>query len=157
MEETAIHGAAVECAECASVGIRVGWLRGRGSAMIWRKREAISSRASSQEMRTKASWALGTGAARAFWLELSAHGIQHAVGRVDAVEILGNFGAEESAGDGVSGIALNFGGAAIFDGNENAAGIGTIVRAGGVDYALHVVIIKLGFLHHGGTETRRKP
>ncbi len=40
------------------------------------------------------------------------------------------------------GIALDFGGAAIFDSDQDAAGVRAVVRAGGVDDALHAHIIK---------------
>jgi hypothetical protein len=39
------------------------------------------------------------------------------------------------------GITLNFGGAAIFNGDQDAAGVRAIVRAGSVDDALHLQII----------------
>jgi hypothetical protein len=39
----------------------------------------------------------------------------------------------------VLGIALNPGGAAVFNGDQDAAGIRAVVRAGGVDDALHKV------------------
>ena len=40
------------------------------------------------------------------------------------------------------GIALNLGGAAVFDRDQDAAGVRTIVRAGGMDDALHRQIIR---------------
>jgi hypothetical protein len=40
------------------------------------------------------------------------------------------------------GIALNLGGAAIFDGDQDAAGVGTVVGTGGVDDGLHLQIIR---------------
>ncbi len=40
------------------------------------------------------------------------------------------------------GIALNFGGAAVLDGDQYAAGIRAIVRAGGMNDALHLQIIR---------------
>ena len=70
------------------------------------------------------------------------HWIQHTIRRVHAVQILGDFGAKESAGNGVPGIALDFGGAAVFDGDQDAAGVRAVVRAGGMDDALHPRIIK---------------
>jgi hypothetical protein len=42
-------------------------------------------------------------------------GIEQAVGRIFALQVLGDFAAEESAGDGMIGIAAQFGGAAVFD------------------------------------------
>src|SRR5205823_12336773 len=40
---------------------------------------------------------------------LTAHGIEHAVRRVNAVEILGDLGTEESAGDGMRRVTLDSG------------------------------------------------
>jgi len=40
------------------------------------------------------------------------------------------------------GIALDFGGAAVFDGDQDAASVWAVVRAGGVDDALHLPIIR---------------
>ena len=37
----------------------------------------------------------------------------------------------------MSGIALNASGTAVFDGDQNAAGVGAIVGTGGVDGLLH--------------------
>ena len=74
------------------------------------------------------------------------HRIKHTIGRIDSIKIFGNFGAEKSLGDRVLGIALNFGGASVFDGDQDAAGIGTVVRAGGVDDALHPRIIERFFV-----------
>ena len=86
------------------------------------------------------------------------HGIQHAIRRVHAVQILGDFCAKESVGNGVLGIALNFGGAAIFDGDQDAAGIRAVVRAGSVDNALHARIIGIiSPAGHRDTEKNSQP
>src|SRR5580658_5556254 len=82
----------------------------------------------------------GARATRAFGFYAS-HRIENAVGGVNTIQILSDFGAEESAGDGVFGITLDPGGATALDGNQHAAGVWAIVRAGGVDDALHPQII----------------
>src|SRR5208337_742852 len=69
------------------------------------------------------------------------HRIQHSLRRVHAVQIFGNFGAKKSARNRVLGIALNSGSPAVFDGDQDAAGVRAIVRAGSVDDALHPRII----------------
>src|SRR5208337_3494453 len=69
------------------------------------------------------------------------HRIQHPLRRVHAVQILGNFGAKKSPRNGVLGIALNLGGPAVFDGDQNAASVRAVMRAGSVDDALHLRII----------------
>jgi hypothetical protein len=57
------------------------------------------------------------------------------------------------------GIALDFGGAAIFDSDQDAAGVRAVVRAGGVDDALHPRIIKdsveMGLARLRRTQRRR--
>jgi len=61
---------------------------------------------------------------RSFWNAcLAAHGIEQAIGRVDAVEILRHLAAEKAARDRVRGIALHLDGASgqLVDGDENAA------------------------------------
>ena len=58
-----------------------------------------------------------------------------------AIEILRDFGAKEAAGYRVRRVSLNLGGAAVLHGDENAAGVGAIVRTGSVDNALHRAII----------------
>src|SRR6266853_3842691 len=70
------------------------------------------------------------------------HRIQHAIRRVHAVQILGDFGAKESASNGMLGIALDFSRAAVFDSDQDAAGVRAVVRAGGMDDVLHPRIIK---------------
>src|SRR6267154_3675844 len=72
----------------------------------------------------------------------ASHRIQDPVRRVHAVQILGDFGAKESSRNGVPGITLNLGGAAVFDGDQDAAGVRAVVRAGGMDDVLHPRIIK---------------
>ena len=91
----------------------------------------ISSSASSQVMRWKTpSPCVPLGATRRMR-------IQHAVGRVNAVQILGDFAAQEPAGDRMLGIALNLGRPAVLDRDQHGAGVRTIVRAGGVNGLLH--------------------
>ena len=91
----------------------------------------------------------------------ASHRIQHPIRRVNAVQILGDFGAKESAGNGMLRIALNFGSAAVFDSDQNAAGVRAIVRAGGVNDALHPRIIKdsveTGLAPSAAPEETRRP
>ena len=58
--------------------------------------------------------------------------IEQAVGRIFALQILRDFSTEEATGDGMIGIAAQSGGAAIFDVDEQAAGVGAIESADGV-------------------------
>ena len=66
----------------------------------------------------------------------AAHGIEQAVGRIDAVEVFGNLTAEESAGNGVAGVALKARRTAAFvDGDQQAAGVRAVVRTDSMDGA----------------------
>jgi hypothetical protein len=49
-------------------------------------------------------------------------------------------------------IALNLGRAAVFDGDEDTAGVRTIVRTGGMNHVLHALII--GEVTSRGDETK---
>ncbi len=159
VEETAVHGSAVERAQRASV--RVGQDRfapvfGNDPAQAMRNfvkslvpGDALpNSRRDSRprlSMRSAAPLQCGAGALSRVCLRslgsYPSHRIQHATRRVHAVQIFGDFRAKESAGNGVFWIALNLDGAAVFNGDQNAAGVRTIVRAGGVNDALHPRII----------------
>ena len=79
-----------------------------------------------------ARWASGPFGAAGF----AAQRIEDAVGGVDAVEILGDFAAEEALGDGLGGIAFDFDGAALLvDRDQDGAGVRAVVGADGVDDA----------------------
>jgi hypothetical protein len=63
--------------------------------------------------------------------------MQQAIGRVHAIQVLGNFAAEKSASDWMIRVALNSSGPPILNGNQDGAGIRAVVRAGGVNNAGH--------------------
>ncbi len=94
-------------------------------------RAAISSSASSHEMRSKASGPALPLAAILFI------GYSRRSGEYTRSRVLGNLAAEKSAGHGMIRIAFNSSGAPIFDGDQDGTGIGTVVRAGGVNNAGH--------------------
>src|SRR6266852_162814 len=166
MEETAVHGSTVERAERPSV--RVGQ---DGFGAIFDSDPAQSPRNFVKSLipgdafksrltrwsdgrprpstQIEASLTCGAGAlARVPTIRARplrphpSHRIKHPVRRVYAVQILGDFGTKESAGNGMLRIALNFGGAAVFDGDQDSAGVRAVVRAGSMDNALHAHIIK---------------
>src|SRR6266852_2888591 len=134
MEETTVHGSAVERAESTSV--RVGQY-GFGAIFVSDPAQAmrnfVESLVPGDAFKSGLiRWSDGmAGRGRPAlhsleqWSPLRlhpSHRIQHAIRRVHAVQILGDFGAKESAGNGVPGITLNLGGAAVFDGDQDAAG-----------------------------------
>ncbi len=111
----------------------------------------ISSKASSQEMRWKFSDDCGaTGVparverralARVPLRRHPPHGIQHAVRRVNPIQILCDLGAQEPARHRMRRIALNLDCATIFDGDQDTASIRTIMRTRGMDNFFHNVLI----------------
>src|SRR5260370_4024858 len=145
VEETAIHGSAIERAERAAV--RVGQ---DGFGAVFRNDLAQSMRNFVESLvpgdalkssrwsdgrprpsfQLEASIMCGAGAlarvrtirARSLRLHPS-HGIQHAIWRVHAFQILRAFGPKESAGNGMLRIALNFGGAPVIAGDHDAAAV----------------------------------
>ena len=73
----------------------------------------------------------------------SPHGIQHPVGRVHPIKILGDFGAQKAASDRVSRVTLDFCRPPILDGDQYPAGIRTVMRTSGMDNVLgHGLIIR---------------
>ena len=67
----------------------------------------------------------------------SPHRIEHSIGRIHALEIFGHFRAQEPASHRMRRITLDLCRPPVFDGDQNAAGIRTIVRASGVNDLLH--------------------
>lgn len=63
--------------------------------------------------------------------------MENTIGRIDAVQILGNFAAKESASDGMPRITLDARGPAIFNRHQHRAGVGTIVRTSSMDNVFH--------------------
>jgi hypothetical protein len=84
------------------------------------------------------------------------HGVEDAVRGVDAVQVLGDFGAQKSLGHRMGGVALNARSPAVFYGDQYSAGVGTIVRAGGMDDLLHDLDIIEGFTARGRKERALK-
>src|SRR6202521_3483547 len=139
MEETAVHGSTVECAERSTVRVgQDGFGAVFGSDPAQALRNFVESLVPGYALKSR-RWS--DGRPRPLRLH-SSHRIQHPIRRVHAVQILGDFGAKESAGDRMLTIALNLGGAAVFDSDQDAEGVTAVVRAGGMDDALHPRIIK---------------
>ena len=87
-------------------------------------------------MRSKASCSLPRVSGPFGDAGFATEGVEDAVGGVDAVEIFGDFAAEEALGDGLGGIAFDFDGAALLvDRDQDCAGVGAVVGADGVDDA----------------------
>jgi hypothetical protein len=65
------------------------------------------------------------------------HRIEHPIRRINAIQILRHFPAQESPRHRMPWIALNLRGTAIFHGDQNAASIRAIVRTRGMDDLFH--------------------
>src|SRR6202162_2423698 len=65
-----------------------------------------------------------------------AHGIQHAVRRIHAVQVLRHFRTQKSACYRMPRIPLNLRGAATLYGDQHSASVGAVVRTRGMDHLL---------------------
>ena len=111
MKEAAVHGAEAKHADGARIAVgkdRLGAVR----SAIACSRVAIASSASSQEMRSNASCSRPRSRAPLATPGFRRERIENAIGRVDAVEIFGNFAAKKALRDRMGGIALQLDGAA---------------------------------------------
>src|SRR5208337_1705616 len=153
MEETPIHGSAVERAQCASVGVgQDGFAAVLGNGPAQAMGDFVEGLVPGNAPK-RTLWSGGR--PRPSFPQRSApfrfrsyHRIKHALRRVHAVQILGDFRTQESARDRVFAIALNLRGPSVFDGDQHAAGIRAIVRAGGMDDALHSSDYKVKRVNH---------
>src|ERR1035438_7933465 len=140
VKESAVHRSAVERAERASVGVgEDGFGAVLGDDLAEAGGDFVEGFIPTDALERHAGE--GARATRTFW-RYAFHRIEHTIGRVDAVQILGDFSAEKSARDRMLGITLNPGGASILDSDQHAACVRAIVRACGVDDALHLLIIE---------------
>jgi len=122
-EKRRVHAGAIEQAHGAGIGV---WQDGFGSVFGG---DLFEIRGDGVEGGVPGDGFELAGALRAGATE----GCEEARGVVDAIEVVGDLGAEEALGDGVVGIALDFccavGGGV--DGDENGAGVGAVESAGG--------------------------
>ena len=80
---------------------------------------------------------LGPGDRLEFALALfadAAQGPGQTIGMVNAVEVMGDLGAQIPVGEGVLLVAANLGGPAVIDGHADAAGVGAVMRTDGPDH-----------------------
>jgi hypothetical protein len=138
VKETAIHGGTVESAERASVRVRENGFE----AELVDDPAEIARDFVERFVPGNALESLHGGGFRPIGTLGDAffppHRIEDAVWRVDAIQVLRDLGAEKSTSHWMRGIALNLGGAAVVDGDQDAAGVGTIMRTSGVDGRWHL-------------------
>ena len=123
MEEAAVHRSAVQHGDVAAIGIRQNRFRTELRAGLLQPpdhlvvgvvpRDALEDACAVDSLRREA-----------------AHGIKHAIGRVNTIQIFRNFAAEKSARDGMFGVALNFCRSAVLDSDEHGAAVRAIMRTG---------------------------
>ncbi len=130
VEEAHVHRAAVEDAKIASVGVRQHRLGAELGADVFQPRRNL------RESVVPGNALEGRRAASSL-RSYPAHGVKHAVRRVNTVKVLRNLGTQEALRNGMCGIALDAGSASILHRYEGPAGVGTIVRAGGMDNLFH--------------------
>ena len=111
VEEAAVHGAVAELADGSGVAVREDGFGavffGDGGEFSGDFGERLVPGDALEGFELPALRQAGPGDAGA-----AAHGIEEAVGSVDAVEELGDLAAEEAACNGVGGVALDAGGSA---------------------------------------------
>ena len=152
VEKSAIHGSAVQCSKRSTVGVRKNGLAaefrsdlaksGRdfverlipGDALPgFRHVRLCGDSRPRLSMRSEASPSLRRD---------PSHRIEHAIRRVDPIEILRHFRAQKSPRHRMRRIALNLRRPPIFDCDQHSASIRAIVRTGGVNDLLgHRAII----------------
>jgi hypothetical protein len=133
MEEASIHRAVIQDADGAGVGVgqdRFGSvLAGDGGEAGRDGREGFIPGDALEGFRFASMGQRSFGDAGA-----TAHGVEETVGRVDAVEVFRYFTAEKAAGDGMVGVAAEFGRlSGLVDGDEDSTGVGAVVGADGMD------------------------
>src|SRR5580698_3603165 len=136
MKEPAIHGSPVQNSDRAAVGVRQNSLAAKlGGDALEPRSDFVESFIPGDVLKDSSTVARSQASShRAFGCD-PAHGIQHAVRRVHAVKILGDFSAQKSASHGMRRITLYPRSTAVVDGDQDATGVGTIVGTSGVDGA----------------------
>ena len=134
MEEAAIHGSAVQNRHSSAVGIGENCL---GAEFGRNLLEAICDFGERfVPGNALPAWGGSQTHPNAFG-GYSPHGIEDAVWRVHAIQILRYFGAKKAAGDRVIGVPLNLCGSSVFDRDENPTGVGAVVGTGRMHHCLH--------------------
>ncbi len=131
VKETAVHGAVIQRAERAAIRIRKDRFAAELSRDLTKTiRDLIEGFVPCDPLKVGE---IATTAA--FGNSLSAaHGIQHTTRRVDAVQILRYLGAQKPARDRMFRVALYLCCTTVLDRDQHSAGIGTIVRTGGMHH-----------------------
>ena len=134
VEEAAVHGAVAEHAHGAGIGVRQD---GFGAVLLCDGGEplcdGVERLVPGDALK---AFGLATTRQRAFRdARSAAHGVKQAIGRIDAIEILGDFAAEKSAGDRMIRVAGDFLRAAVgVHAHQHGAGVRAVVGADCVDH-----------------------
>jgi hypothetical protein len=133
MEEAHVHRATVEDGYVPSVGIRKYrfWTSIRGNMP-----EVVNSLCQGLVPTDSLESMLTTYAFRSH----TTHGEENTVRGIHTIKIFGNLPAQKSLRHRMVGITLNFGGATILNRDQDATGIGAIMRTRGVNYFFHAAL-----------------
>jgi len=149
MKKTPVHGGVIERAQSAAVGVGQNSFGAEGFDNL--PETTVNGIQRFIPANTRKTGEVGTREERILsQLRFSREGpfgrypserIKHPLRRVNAIQVLGHLGAEKTASGGMRRVALDLYRAPIFDGNQDAAGVGTVVRAGGMHHAFHNAIM----------------
>src|SRR5579872_4495585 len=118
MKKSAIHRSAVEHSQCAAVGIgKDGFAAELRRDLLETVRDLGERFIPGDALESSAELCSGrrAHASRGWSFRRNPlHWIQHAIGRVHAIQILSDFGAQKSASNRMGWIALYFGGTTVF-------------------------------------------
>src|SRR5271155_4491749 len=135
MEESAVHGSAIQHSQSAAKREREDGFAAEFSADL---PEARSDFVESLVPSDALPFLRKTGPRVPPTLRShSSQRIQNPVGRIHAIQVLSHLGAQETTRGRMRRITLNFGRAAVLNGNQNSASIWAIVRTGSVNDLLH--------------------
>src|SRR5262249_49426366 len=129
MEESAVHRPVTQGSSGAGIGIGKDGLRSKFTANLFEPlRDFVVSLVPRDAI--EIPWTAGTRSLRLH----PAHGIQHAVGRIDAIQVLRHLGAQKPARDRMIRVSLDPGRfALLIYRDENTTRIGAIMGANGMD------------------------
>jgi len=136
MEEPPVHGRSVQNAQCPTVGVRQNGLASEFCCNALKTKGNLGERLFPRNA-PEITGILATPTLRRH----SPHRVEHAIRRIDPVQILCDLRAQEPARHRMRRIPLNLRRPPILDRDEHATSIRTIVRARSMDDLLHGIMI----------------
>ena len=136
MKESPIHGRPIERAQGAAVGVRQDGLTAEFRNDLLKSSGDVSERFVPGNAFESLRGRDAVGRARPLRPH-PPHGIQHSIRRVHPIEILRHLGTQKSARHGVRRIALNPRRPTVFNRDQDATGVRTVVRTGSMNNFFH--------------------